>query len=149
MASSSPVRPIGRLNWVQVDCADPVRLARFWGAVLGQEIDEAMGDPPQYLGLVPNEPEAVVVSFQRVSELKTVKNRLHLDVSVDDVDEAAARVVELGGSIPANDDHHEYGFHWRLAADPEGNEFCLIFAANAGDSGPDEHVTSARRPAEA
>jgi predicted enzyme related to lactoylglutathione lyase len=66
------------------------------------------------------------VSFQRVPETKSVKNRLHLDVVVDDVDVAAARVLELGGSVEAAE-VHEYGFRWRLAADPEGNEFCLIF----------------------
>ncbi len=94
------VRSVGRLGWVQVDCADPIRLATFWGAMLGHELDVALGDPPQYLGLVPDRPGDVVVSFQRVPEAKALKNRLHFDVSVEDVDEAAARVVALGGSIP-------------------------------------------------
>ena len=66
------------------------------------------------------------MSFQRVPEAKTVKNRLHLDIVVDDVEAAADRVVELGGSVES-DAYREYGFSWRLAADPEGNEFCLIF----------------------
>ena len=118
---------VGRLNWIQVDCADPVRLARFWGELLGQELDDALGDPPHYLGLVPTAPGEVMVSFQRVPEPKTVKNRLHFDIEVDDVDAAAARIVELGGSIAEAEDFHEYGFDWRLAADPEGNEFCLIY----------------------
>lgn len=134
MADDRAVTAVGRLGWVQVDCADPVRLTAFWGALLGQELDVALGDPPQYLGLVPARPSDVVVSFQRVPEPKTVKNRLHFDVSVDDVDEAAAKVVELGGSIPDADDFHEHGFNWRLAADPEGNEFCLIYEDAA--SGP-------------
>ena len=117
---------VGRVGWIQIDCADPVELATFWGAMLGQEFDEPLGDPVHYLGLVPTTPGAPVVSFQRVPETKTVKNRLHLDVVVEDVEAAAARVVELGGSV-ALAEVHEYGFRWRVAADPEGNEFCLIF----------------------
>ena len=66
------------------------------------------------------------MSFQRVPEVKTVKNRLHLDVVVEDVEAASARVVELGGSVEVAE-VHEYGFQWRVATDPEGNEFCLIF----------------------
>jgi len=118
---------VGRLGWIQIDCADPLRLATFWGAMLGQAFDQPLGEPVHYIGLVPTTPGAAIVSFQRVPEAKAVKNRLHLDIEVDDVDVAAARVVELGGSIAPGDDFHEYGFSWRLAADPEGNEFCLIF----------------------
>jgi len=40
-------------------------------------------------------------SFQRVPEPKTVKNRVHLDLVVDDVDAATSRI--------------------------EGNDFCLIY----------------------
>jgi predicted enzyme related to lactoylglutathione lyase len=117
---------VGRLGWIQIDCADPVGLATFWGAMLGQAFDEPLGDPVHYLGLVPTVPGSPVVSFQRVPEAKTVKNRLHLDVVVDDVDAAVARVVDLGGSV-GPEATHEYGFSWRVAADPEGNEFCLIY----------------------
>jgi predicted enzyme related to lactoylglutathione lyase len=117
---------VGRVGWIQIDCADPVGLATFWGAILGQGFDEPLGDPVHYLGLVPSTPGAPVVSFQRVPEAKTVKNRLHLDVVVEDVEAAVTRVVELGGSVERAA-YQEYGFSWRLAADPEGNEFCLIF----------------------
>jgi predicted enzyme related to lactoylglutathione lyase len=118
---------VGRLGWVQIDCADPDRLAAFWSDVLGLEIDAPLGDPPHYLGLVPAGPDAPAVSFHRVPEPKVVKNRLHFDIAVDDVDSATTRVEALGGTRAAADDFSEYGFHWRLMADPEGNEFCLIY----------------------
>jgi predicted enzyme related to lactoylglutathione lyase len=118
---------IGRLGWIQIDCADPMAQATFWGGVLGQEVGRALGDPAHYVGLVPTVPGAPEVSFQRVPEPKAVKNRLHMDIAVDDVDAAAVRVVELGGSIVPREDVHEYGFSWRLAADPEGNELCLVY----------------------
>ena len=121
------MQAIGRLGWVQIDASDPMALAAFWGEVLGQPLDGApLGDPPHYVALEPG-PSGVVVSFQRVPESKTIKNRLHLDVEVDDVDAAQARIERLGGRRLPMDDFHEYGFHWRQMEDPEGNEFCLIY----------------------
>lgn len=118
---------IGRLGWVQIDAGDPSALAAFWSEVLGRPLDEApLGDPPHYVGLEPD-PSGMVVSFQRVPEPKTSKNRLHLDVEVDDVDAAQASIERLGGRHLPMDDFHEYGFHWRQMEDPEGNEFCLIY----------------------
>jgi predicted enzyme related to lactoylglutathione lyase len=121
---------IGRWGWVQIDCSDPVALATFWSSVLGARIDRpGLGDPPRYLGLVPTSPDQPVVSFQRVPDPKTVKNRVHLDIAVDDVEAATARIEALGGSRHAAGDFSEYGFRWRVMADPEGNEFCLVVQA--------------------
>jgi predicted enzyme related to lactoylglutathione lyase len=118
---------IGRLGWIQIDAGSPMDLATFWSKVLGQAIDDSpLGDPPQYVGLGPGF-GGVVVSFQRVSEPKTIKNRLHLDVEVDDVEVAQAEIERLGGRRLPMDDFYQYGFHWRQMADPEGNEFCLIY----------------------
>jgi predicted enzyme related to lactoylglutathione lyase len=63
-----------------------------------------------------------------VPEPKTVKNRLDLDLAVDDVEAATARIEALGGRrLRPEADFNEYGYCWRTMADPEGNEFCLIF----------------------
>jgi predicted enzyme related to lactoylglutathione lyase len=67
------------------------------------------------------------VCFQRVPEAKSGKNRMHFDLGVDDVDLATARIEALGGARADHDDFHEHGYSWRLMADPEGNEFCLIY----------------------
>ena len=96
--------------------------------MLGVEIDAALGDPPHYLGLVPASSGAPAVSFHRVPEAKVVKNRLHFDVAVDDVETASDRIEALGGARHASDDFSEYGFRWRVMTDPEGNEFCLIYS---------------------
>jgi len=73
-------------------------------------------------------PDAPFVTFQRVTETITVKNRDHLDMVVDDVEVEISRIVGLGGRRRRPDaDFNEYGFCWRTMADPEGNEFCLIF----------------------
>jgi predicted enzyme related to lactoylglutathione lyase len=122
---------VGRLGWVQVDSTDPMRLVEFWSQVLGREVTPTFGDPVHYVGLVATFPGEQILSFHRVPEPKTVKNRLHLDVLVDDVEEATRRIEDLGGARFPAEDYAEYGFRWRVMTDPEGNEFCLIFAEPA------------------
>jgi len=119
--------PIGRLGWIQIDCADPERLAPFWATVLGTTIEDRLGDPPQYITLAATDANAPHVSFQRVPEPKVVKNRLHFDLAVDDIEDAAHRVEMLGGRRVDDFDFHEHGYSWRRMADPDGNEFCLIY----------------------
>ena len=119
--------PIGQLGWIQTDCHDPERLGLFWGAVFGVEVEDRIGDPPQYVNLASATLNGPRVCFQRVPEPKAAKNRLHFDVAVDDVDAATARIQDLGGRRVPHDDYHESGYSWRLMEDPEGNEFCLIY----------------------
>lgn len=126
-AKPKPPDPIAKIGWIQTDCHDPERLATFWGAVLGVDVEDRFGDPPQYVNLGPATPDGPRVCFQRVPEAKSTKNRVHLDVAVRDVDAAASRITELGGRRLPQDDYHEDGYSWRIMADPEGNEFCLIY----------------------
>ena len=119
--------PVGQLGWIQTDCRDPERLALFWGAVFGVEIEDRFGDPPQYMNLASVTVDGPRVCFQRVPEAKIAKNRLHFDVAVDHVDAATARIQGLGGRRVPRDDYHENGYSWRLMEDPEGNEFCLVY----------------------
>ena len=58
---------------------------------------------------------------------QTVKNRLHFDLEVDDIGAATERIERLGGKRLPSDDFSEYGFHWRVMTDPDGNEFCLVY----------------------
>jgi hypothetical protein len=66
-----------------------------------------------------------VLRFQRVPETKTVKNRLHLDVEVEDLSGAIASVEAFGRSV-LHDVWTEYGWEYPVMSDPEDNEFCLI-----------------------
>ena len=64
--------------------------------------------------------------FLKVPESKTAKNRMHLDLVVDDGvprDEEVARLVALGATHVT--DRHEWGHSWAVLNDPEGNEFCV------------------------
>ena len=124
-ANEAATNAIGGFDALTIDCADPVTLGRFWARVFGTKLEAADGDPPQYVDLLPVA-GIPVLRFQRVPEPKSVKNRLHLDVSVSDLDAACARVEELGGRRLSAAPFAEYGYRWHVMADPEGNEFCLV-----------------------
>jgi predicted enzyme related to lactoylglutathione lyase len=115
-----PVNTTGakaRISSILIDCHDPERLAQFWSEFLGASVEGRRG-PYVWLRIE----ETLTLGLQRVVESKRGKNRLHLDISVDDVDIAARRVIDLGGShVPG---YEAGGF--LVMADPEGNEFCLL-----------------------
>ena len=49
----------------------------------------------------------------------------HVGVRVDDLDAATAAVVDRGAR-PVSEVQDGGGDPWRVFADPEGNEFCLV-----------------------
>ena len=57
---------------------------------------------------------------------KSVKNWLHVDLEVDDLDRAFAKIAALGGSAISDVLQMPGGYRWRVMADPEGNEFCIV-----------------------
>jgi predicted enzyme related to lactoylglutathione lyase len=115
--------PIGSINGLVIDGDDTHALAAFWSALFATSVESDENDG-HYIDLLPTR-EGLVLRFQRVPEMKTIKNRLHLDVEVDDVEEAVRRVERLGGSVVRRPED-EYGWRFVIMADPEGNEFCLI-----------------------
>ena len=109
---------------INIDCADPLALAGFWAGVVGASSVQGSGEPYCTLAGAPRElPELV---FQRVPEPKRGKNRVHLDLYVDDPAAEVARVEGLGATrvgepVPGG----AACAWWQVMADPEGNEFCV------------------------
>lgn len=138
-----------------IDCRDPPRMCAFWTAALGYVLEpppegsaswddywRKVGVPESELGVGPDciiDPagRGPRIWFQVVEELKTVKNRLHIDLNVSGgrgvplevrrqrVEAEADRLVRLGATrlealFEEGVDH--YGVAMR---DPEGNEFDL------------------------
>lgn len=112
---------VGSFLFVTIDCQDPDTLATFWAEVLGSEIDLVMDDG-RYVFLKGSE-TLPVLCFQRVPEAKAVKNRLHIDVGVEDLAAATERIVGLGGAWIDGVDRRLDDVTWRTMTDPEGNEF--------------------------
>jgi predicted enzyme related to lactoylglutathione lyase len=117
--------PVGSLDAVTIDCLDPQLLAAFWSAVFEAAVDEIDGDPVQYIDLLPAA-GAPRLRFQRVPEAKSVKDRLHLDISVDDLGQAVDQLESIGAKRDPDGTFSEYAYAWQVMHDPEGNEFCIV-----------------------
>jgi predicted enzyme related to lactoylglutathione lyase len=110
------------VGYLVIDATDPERLTTFWSAVLGVEVDSTIGDG-QFVVLSPTK-DGLTIGFQRVPEQKVGKNRVHLDLVVEDLDAATAEIEALGGRwLEPGTTRDLEGFQWRIMADPEGNEF--------------------------
>jgi hypothetical protein len=96
---------------------DSARIAAWWGHVLGATtVDDERGF--SYVEDIPGAPFESI-PFPPVPEPRTVKNRVHLDVTTPDLD----ALVAAGATVlrPQNDD-----IRWTVLADPDGNEFCAF-----------------------
>ncbi|MEV6265579.1 VOC family protein [Kribbella sp. NPDC051936] len=144
-------------NWtLTIDCADPALVARFWCTALGytesdpppgwdtweawltdlEVPEEEWGD-----GASISDPEGVLpsISFLKVPEPRTVKNRLHLDLQVaggraepqhlreQRIRATAETLTKAGATVVREvlmDNSTELDHLWM--ADPEGNDFCVV-----------------------
>jgi hypothetical protein len=130
---------VSRFSEIVVDCEQPRRLAEFWCAVLGYRVlDEEEGaieiGPPdvsteddwaEWRARLRREPTPPTIVFIVVPEGKTVKNRLHIDVSPIDTSqpEEVERLLALGATKA---DVGQGDVSWTVLRDPEGNEFCVL-----------------------
>ena len=96
---------------------DSHRIAAWWADVLGARlVDDERGF--SYVDRIPDAPFESL-DFIPVPEPKTVKNRIHLDVTTPDV----AALVAAGATILRAPDEE---IRWTVLADPDGNEFCAF-----------------------
>jgi hypothetical protein len=110
---------------LSIDCADPVAVASFWSEVLGRPVNPGAG--AERAAIEATDPASGPrLSFQKVPEPKTVKNRLHLDLRTDRFEAESERVIGLGATRIR--DIEKPAARWTTFADPEGNEFDLIAA---------------------
>jgi predicted enzyme related to lactoylglutathione lyase len=108
---------------ITLDCADPERLAAFWTEALHYE-QVAVVD--NFVVLGPTAGSAGPrLALQGVTEPRSQKNRMHLDLWVDDIEAEAARLEEHGAARLQDQPFAEHGLRWIQLADPEGNEFCV------------------------
>lgn len=112
-----------RFSELCIDCSDPAPLAEFWAAVLDWRIGESDHESVE---IVDPEGSIPTLLFIKVPEGKSVKNRLHIDVSPRDREQAeeVERVLALGATradVGQGDD-----VSWVVLTDPEGNEFCIL-----------------------
>jgi predicted enzyme related to lactoylglutathione lyase len=111
------------LHHVVIDAHDLPAMARFWAQVLGWRI---LSEREREVVIGADATAPVGICFMPVTDVKTIKNRLHLDLSPDPGEQEAEieRILALGAR-PV--DIGQTGAEsWTVLADPEGNEFCLL-----------------------
>jgi len=119
---------IARLPAFVIDCPDAAALARFYGALLDWEVK--VDDDGSWADL--DSPDGgSSIGFQRVADYRApqwpdqdVPQQMHIDVKVDDLDEAEAATLALG----ATKHDHQPGTTFRVFLDPAGHPFCLCQA---------------------
>ncbi len=117
-----------RLYELVVDSTAPDTIAKWWAEVLGARlVHDERGF--SYVDQIPGAP-LDSISFVPVPEPKTVKNRVHFDVTTANL----AALVAAGAKVLRSKDDD---IDWTVLADPEGNEFCAFDADDTGDAAAD------------
>jgi Glyoxalase-like domain len=102
-----------------IDAVDHQALADWWCAAMGyvrhHGDDRPQEDPVLIVDRAGKGPNIWV---NPVPEPKTVKNRMHHDVTGD-----TDALLALGATLLRRQDDE---VHWDVLADPEGNEFCVF-----------------------
>jgi hypothetical protein len=114
---------IARLGSIALDCASPAALATFWSEMLGGEIAFTSEN------FVAIKTDRLWLAAVRVEDYQAptwpdgeFPKQMHLDLAVDDLDEAEAEAVRLGARRAA--DQPAPG-RYRVLLDPAGHPFCL------------------------
>ncbi len=106
------------VGMVTTDSTDPASLARWWAEQTGGSITE---ENDGWFVIVSGTP---LLAFQRIDDPTPGKNRVHLDLTTDDLDGETDRLLAAGATLVAR--HGEPGgFQWATLADPQGNQFCI------------------------
>lgn len=106
---------------VTIDCADGARQAEFWGRLL----DRPFGHRPGPGGVV--DAGGMWLLFQEVPEPKSSpKNRLHLDIEVEDLRDGVRVAEALGATRVGEFQQDADGGGFVVMHDPEANELCLV-----------------------
>ncbi|WP_412543913.1 VOC family protein [Longispora sp. K20-0274] len=112
---------------VNIDCPDGAQLSAFYAALLGYEV-KYQQDGMAWIGAREPAPMGEIL-FQPVADYRPPRwpdpahpQQVHLDITVDDIDAAERRALELGAArLPGE------GENWRVYADPAGHPFCLLW----------------------
>ncbi|RDH76969.1 VOC family protein [Mycolicibacterium moriokaense] len=123
---------IGKIRAVVLDTKDPLKLANFYGGLIGGSIEEA-----DETWCVLTDPHGNRFAFQLAPEHVPPRfpdprgsQQFHLDIEVDDIDTAERDVLALGATRVA-DEHGEGRF--RVFRDPAGHTFCLVWGIGPDD----------------
>ncbi len=141
---------IGKLRCFVIDVEDLDVGAAFWSELTGiGRISSQWPDRFAYLGHEDETTWKHEIILHRVATAKETDadaidvehrrdpgaNRAHIDIDIDDVDEAIAKIEAIGGRlkypptvypVPRQYEDARPLIDWAVMQDPFGNEFCLV-----------------------
>lgn len=105
---------------ITVDCTDATALGAWWAEQTGGTVTQENDGWFVVVQIAEGQP---LLAFQKVDDPTPGKNRIHVDVTADDLDAEVSRLVAAGASHHAENTMGD--FRWVTLADPEGNLFCV------------------------
>lgn len=114
---------IGPVAAIVFDCDDPEAISAFWAAATGLPV---LGRDDQGVWLRDVTSGGPYLDLHRVTEPKTAKLRVHLDVAPFADDDQAAEVERLRALGARPVDIGQGDVYWDVLGDPEGNELCVL-----------------------
>jgi predicted enzyme related to lactoylglutathione lyase len=108
---------------IVLDCARPDALVPFWADATGWEVRTSLQN---FASLRAPGGSGPFLELLQIPDVKTVKNRLHIDVAplADGDTQAEAGRLEQAGAVRL--DIGQGDVRWVVLADPEGNELCVL-----------------------
>ncbi|MER5476997.1 VOC family protein [Streptomyces sp. NPDC002734] len=116
--------PAVRFAAVTFDCPDPAELASFYRQALGLPVGYESED-----FVLLGEKGSPGLGFNRLADYRRPtwpapdqEKQAHLELGVDDLDAAQARLLALGAVEPGSQPQPD---RWRVLLDPAGHPFCI------------------------
>lgn len=113
----------GPIAAVVVACADPRRMARFWGDATDWVLHELTDELAR---LRSAEGVGPYLEFVRTPDPAAAPTRMHLDLRPYAGDDQAAEAARLRALGAVDADIGQGDVPWVVLADVEGNEFCVL-----------------------
>ena len=108
------------IAYITFDSTDPEPLAAWWAERFGAEITANMDG---FFLIVAGGALPTQLAFQKVDDPTPGKNRVHLDLTADDLDGEVERLLTAGATLVGR--RGDESFRWVTLSDPEGNQFCV------------------------
>jgi hypothetical protein len=114
---------IAKLGAVSLDSSDPAGLSAFYRQLLDLEVHF------ESEGIVALKGAGILVTMQKVDDYSppdwpsgSAGKQIHLELSVDDLDEAETKALAIGARKADTQPNPEV---WRVLLDPAGHPFCI------------------------
>lgn len=109
-----------KIHAITIDTANPQKLAAWWSEVLGIAIANDYGAIVQLASSTAVPP----FQFQKIDDVPTQRNRVHVDLKTSDLEGETTRLVALGATVVQKFELPQ--IRYTTLTDLDGNKFDLI-----------------------